>query len=1134
MVGETKQADVFNKKGIRKYHLRDRYEDSPLELDVEFYRDGGVIGDDERSEIERWLFHRGDFQKLYMIDGCGYDGDPENFQTDEDGNALYVNCRFLHPVKIENDSGVVGYRATLEADAPLAWTDDVTQGTSIPSETISGDRISFQGASGTTALNLAVEFEPTQDLHGYDRAWAPGCGKNLFDIEKATLSTGAYGLTMTRSGDVVTVSGTSTNSSTTSLQFAVTTTYANSDLSGKGYVCQAMNVTGTHSIGNAWGFRTESEKSFAISLANVEPQSTVNVSFSISVAVTAQTEYTPYANVCPVPGHTGVDIWHSGKNLFDKSRFSLVNFNLVTDESSSLYGYYYGLLRALGYYSNAFSMANRGFTGTNTSGVITISFDVLEVGSRTSIRFYYTDGTNSGTSYQISAGDSGHFSFHSSESKSCYAVNFQTVGGNSSHVAIKNVQIELGSQETEYEEFLGGPIEASWEDDAGVAYGASADVAAGKLTCDYDGVEQYNPSNAPASLMNFLGDNITPNSADGDVVSFDCELGEVPLAGCVVEIEPIPQDLHGYDYPWPPGGGKNKYDLSRQILTSYNTYLSVSLEQNTDYVFSVDLTINGLYAQYSDADTEPLVTSAQDWTNIANKYNSTFVSFNSGEHKWYRLMTYEVNGVQEKTYQLELGSSPTAYAPFANECPISVWAEAQVWRTGKNMCGESFKHGIFSVSNGQYYSHDGTSTQYVAVGILQIKGGQTYTLSWEDDPNNAAVTATAGFYNGGSFVGYESLNGRKTFTAPENADGVAFDLRSATSITSISQISISKPQLELGSTATAYEPHQGNTYTIDLNGTRYSGTVDLVSGLMTLTKYFKSYSRVDGRSENANGYFWYSTAGAIGIPSIASTSSGLLANRFKAVSNVHEGRPEGEMAFFANGIIRWKEQGSLSITDYRTYLASNPIEICYDLATPLEVQLSPAQVTTLLGENNIWADCGEISVGYYDGDASEIDGLYTSYGTISTGSQVVYHLSNPIERTFTSEQVTILNGVNNMWSDDGDVTAKIVGGIAYVDISVNSDLPEYVWPRVVIQMNSSGGDISIVNLTDDPSRLTSFTGLTANTQVIMDGETNYISGQNYTKFSNKNFVRLKNGENRIMVAGNVESITFKFKNRRYL
>ena len=39
-------------------------------------------------------------------------------------------------------------------------------------------------------------------------------------------------------------------------------------------------------------------------------------------------------------------------------------------------------------------------------------------------------------------------------------------------------------------------------------------------------------------------------------------------------------------------------------------------------------------------------------------------------------------------------------------------------------------------------------------------------------------------------------------------------------------------------------------------------------------------------------------------------------------------------------------------------------QVVYALAEPVEYDLTPTEVNTLLGENNIWADCGDSTVEY--------------------------------------------------------------------------------------------------------------------------------------------------------------------------
>lgn len=47
------------------------------------------------------------------------------------------------------------------------------------------------------------------------------------------------------------------------------------------------------------------------------------------------------------------------------------------------------------------------------------------------------------------------------------------------------------------------------------------------------------------------------------------------------------------------------------------------------------------------------------------------------------------------------------------------------------------------------------------------------------------------------------------------------------------------------------------------------------------------------------------------------------------------------------------------------WLSENPLQICYKLAAPAAtVQLDPETLSTLAGENNVWADTGGVSVTY--------------------------------------------------------------------------------------------------------------------------------------------------------------------------
>lgn len=52
----------------------------------------------------------------------------------------------------------------------------------------------------------------------------------------------------------------------------------------------------------------------------------------------------------------------------------------------------------------------------------------------------------------------------------------------------------------------------------------------------------------------------------------------------------------------------------------------------------------------------------------------------------------------------------------------------------------------------------------------------------------------------------------------------------------------------------------------------------------------------------------------------------------------------------------------MSISDWTTYLASNNLQVCYELADPMTYGINNTELKSLLGVNNISADTGEIAV----------------------------------------------------------------------------------------------------------------------------------------------------------------------------
>lgn len=108
----------------------------------------------------------------------------------------------------------------------------------------------------------------------------------------------------------------------------------------------------------------------------------------------------------------------------------------------------------------------------------------------------------------------------------------------------------------------------------------------------------------------------------------------------------------------------------------------------------------------------------------------------------------------------------------------------------------------------------------------------------------------------------------------------------------------------------------------------------------------------------------------------------------------------------------------------------------------------------------------------------------------------------------------------------------------YITVKVDTDLADYVYPKVTIKLkDGDAADLRLVNTSDDVYRITTFVSMTGGSTIVIDGEHNMISGDSdsyYEKFKDKNFIRLKDGENKFSVSENVASISFKWQNMRWL
>ena len=345
----------------------------------------------------------------------------------------------------------------------------------------------------------------------------------------------------------------------------------------------------------------------------------------------------------------------------------------------------------------------------------------------------------------------------------------------------------------------------------------------------------------------------------GNPVSFTAR--NAPLKQLKVAFSPK-QDLHGYDSPWPAGGGKNKADYPTMISAGAveqsdgSLYVASALSFNgtkafqndgTSGQFSItfivknDSTSRGVYPviKYTDGTYENVpvnsgytsFTTVTKTTNAEKTVDYIYFSYGSGAVKaWFYI-------------QVEQGATPTAWTPYSNICPILGWDSLDVY-------------------------HSGADT--------------------------------------------------------------------------------SNPQ----------------TIYITLGSTVYSGTVDVVTGVVTVDMAYRLLNDASKwRSSSGTTDFFYNED-YTDRKLFPSSYTGVICSyvQIREQSGVAYGRWQSATNY-RFGI---KENGTgLTIDDVKAASTAGKIAICYELAEPFTIQLTPQEVNSLAGDNTMWSNANQpITVEY--------------------------------------------------------------------------------------------------------------------------------------------------------------------------
>lgn len=298
----------------------------------------------------------------------------------------------------------------------------------------------------------------------------------------------------------------------------------------------------------------------------------------------------------------------------------------------------------------------------------------------------------------------------------------------------------------------------------------------------------------------------------------------------------------------------------------------------------------------------------------------------------------------------------------SNVRPISGWSEINVARCAVNVWNEQREQGGI----GQNTGADTSTAGYYRSIYIPVKAGITYYLK--------TPIRMMGFYydaNKTFLSRFEILSNGGTFTTPTDTAFIRFRNTNANEWDTYgNDVSVNYP-----STDTAYHAYTGTTVTIALEQTIFGGERNITSGLQKITHANLLLSDATWRLQSINSH---GIANFYTIISGRKNGASDLCDRFaKQTSTIADTTTEGFLPSYSSGTttlyIRIDSTRASTVAEFSTWLENNPTHFVYELATPVTVQLTPTEIETLLGINNIWADSGDIlNLEYYTQSASDV------------------------------------------------------------------------------------------------------------------------------------------------------------------
>lgn len=372
---------------------------------------------------------------------------------------------------------------------------------------------------------------------------------------------------------------------------------------------------------------------------------------------------------------------------------------------------------------------------------------------------------------------------------------------------------------------------------------------------------------------------------------------------------------------------------------------------------------------------------------------------------------------------------------------------------------------------------------YAQMGLYYDLPAGTYTLSIKATSSDSYTPVVSGYKMTGNVLLFSSCKeGQpKSFTLSETTT-VNFRFFATTNDSTARTVTFYDVQLESGSTATSWTPYSNicpisgrtglsvyvsptqdvadaTTYAVDWTteaGTVYGGTLDVVTGELVVNKVCVSL--------NPSWYWYVSSTQPSGLTVVATTDfplhvvGGEICSHYKRATTLYVvNLALGEFITAAtSAYFCFKDSSGGTADEFKEYLtaqatAGTPVQVVYELATPLTYQLTPQEIEVLVGKNNVWTSSGPVSV------TVEAPFVGTVTNPTPFEARPMLEVSGVGEITINGKSIQILESVSDFQIDCEAMEAEDNSKIYCMD-----------FPELSGGENEIAGDGSITALTVAP------------------------------------------------------------------